>query len=231
MPATARATDASSAATQSQADAGPVRGSSGPGAVASRAAPATATAPGGAPRVEVGDAALVPGRGAEGGRIAGEEKAQGRRAHGTAVPGIWRWSSRFQPAGTCQQASRGAARALTGADVGPGTEQLGDAGGERRGVPSGGVSDADQQLAGELGVVGVLTERIVRVGAVSGAAGEEPVAHVGFGHVGRPGFDDEAEGVAQGLPEEAAGQAVSGGEGEHRWDARRAVILSGAKEA
>jgi hypothetical protein len=50
-----------------------------------------------------------------------------------------------------------------------------------------------------------LAEGIVRVGAGSGPPGEEPVADVGFGDVGRSGFDDEAEGVTQGLTEEAAG--------------------------
>ena len=46
---------------------------------------------------------------------------------------------------------------------------------------------------------------------LAGAAGAQLFAHVGRRDLGRLGLDDEAEGVAEGQAEQAAGPLIEGG--------------------
>ena len=69
--------------------------------------------------------------------------------------------------------------------------------------------EAPEQLAGELGVIAVLAERIVGVGALGGPPGAEELLDVLCGHFGRLGLDHEADRITQGLSQYQAGKLVA----------------------
>jgi hypothetical protein len=64
------------------------------------------------------------------------------------------------------------------------------------GVPPSALLEAPQKLAGELGIVTVLSERELGVGSLRGAAGTEPRIHVRLGDLRGLGFDDEPKRIA-----------------------------------
>jgi hypothetical protein len=71
-------------------------------------------------------------------------------------------------------------------------KQFGDPSREDSRVPPSSLLEAPQQLACELGVVGVLAKGILRVGPLTGSTGAEPVVYIRLRNTGRFGLDHEA---------------------------------------
>jgi hypothetical protein len=123
---------------------------------------------------------------------------------------------------TRRESGGGRAGAGTGAHVGPALEQRGQTARERFRGPATRVHDAEEQLAGELGVVAVLAEGKIRVSQITGPPGEKVLVDVPAGGLEGARFDHEPQGVAQGLPENAAGQ----GRGSRSHHARRVMVVT-----
>jgi hypothetical protein len=75
-----------------------------------------------------------------------------------------------------------------------------------RWVPPPALREAQYQLAGELGIVAVLSEGKRWVGALAGPAAPKPLLDVLTGDVRRLGFDDESDGITECLAKERAGE-------------------------
>jgi hypothetical protein len=87
-------------------------------------------------------------------------------------------------------------------------KELGQAGGKCSGVPPASVLEAPQELAGELGIVGVLAKGKLRVRSLLCPAGSKPIVHVRSSHLGRLGLDDESQGVAECLAQQRSGELI-----------------------
>jgi hypothetical protein len=106
------------------------------------------------------DPALVPGCTAYRGVIR-KQKPERTCAHGTSVSGIWGRGSRFGPVHSREQPERRRSGAPPCTYVAAVPEEVGDTKREGGWIPAPLLLKAEQQLAGELSVVGVLAKRMM----------------------------------------------------------------------
>jgi hypothetical protein len=107
------------------------------------------------------------------------------------------------------EAYRGGACALPCTDVALLLKELSETSREHRGIPSAGVTKARYQLPRELGIIGVLAERKLRMGPLTGTVRPQPALYVYARDFGRLRLDHETKCVTQRLPEQGSGQPIS----------------------
>jgi hypothetical protein len=73
-------------------------------------------------------------------------------------------------------------------------------------VPAASLTITSQKLSGELRVIGILAERKVGMGPLTGTAPAQPAFYVYAGNFGRPRLDYKAECVTQCLPKNGSGK-------------------------
>ena len=146
--------------------------------------------------------------------VVGQDRAQRRDAHRAAVARIRRLRAGRLPRRAGRQAKRRAPGPRPSPDVATLAHERCQPARESRWTPPSSVADAQQQLARKLGVVGVLTERKIRVSALAGAPREEGVANIGRRGLRWLSLDDESQRVAERLTQQRARDAIRSGEAQ-----------------
>src|SRR5215218_9142996 len=154
------------------------------------------------------DPALLSSHPGDGIRI-GQQEPQGPGPYRATVAGIGRWSSRAGLVHSLENTKGCRPGARSRSHIAGLAEQLRQAMGVVFGIPAASLPKAQEQLAGKLGVVAVLAERIMRGGALAGLAAAEPLVNVRSGDIRGLGFHHKSQRVAQGLAEQGPRQAVS----------------------
>lgn len=137
-----------------------------------------------------------------------EEKTYWPSSHGSAIAGGWRRFASFFPRYALRQPPGRGVGGKSPADDASFTKNRSDPVGIVRGIKPAAMEEAYDQVAGQLRVIGVLTEKVLLAALSFYLPGPHRFIHVATADGRRMPFHDEAQRITQALAYEATGKPV-----------------------